>query len=160
MNLSVNISSNTEYVEFVKALTYNMKLKMEYDFTHNVEQNSFPLWNIGVSQHFIFKTRDEINITYSCILEIKYHLETISKNYFLAIKKYKIIYGISNNHPDNIESDLDSLIYFDQEEVKKIKECVKLIDFGSSKAIEKSIKEFEQWKEQEKKKDPEYLLKE
>lgn len=157
----IDIESNEQFVLFGSYLHSNIYYKLGYDFITNVEQSSLPLIGVGQMSTRLFSNRDEINITYHCMLNMAIKLECFASKRFLVIVKPELVYGISNSHPDNINTDMESLdVIFEQEEIKNIVDAYKIIEFGIHKAIDKSINELKEWKEQQKKQTLEYLLKE
>ena len=82
-------------------------------------------------------------------------------NRFKINKEVTVVYGISESHPDTIKFQIEDLCnYLDEFDTTTLKEVAQLADFGTTKGIEKSIKDFEEWKKKEWMKSPEYLLKE
>lgn len=158
----VEMKSQQEFSHFSRMLDYNLRMKLGYEYSmSHLTQSKFPVWTLGSSEHLAFQQRDEEGSVYHCRLKVIYTCREIVLNRFKINKEVTVVYGISESHPDTIKFQIEDLCnYLDEFDTTTLKEVAQLADFGTTKGIEKSIKDFEEWKKQEWMKSPEYLLKE
>lgn len=165
--INVSIENANQFNVFNSALERNLKLKMGYNYSMNeMIHSKFPYWLLGQLSRTLFYQKDLEGMVYECLLQYTLHCREFELGKFKIYKTGKVLYGIGNNHPDNIEFDTNEIEYYKDSlqlatmHENTIEEQIKLIDFGIDKAIEKANKELEEWKIKEWKKTPEYLLKE
>jgi hypothetical protein len=159
---TVEILNQQEFAHLCEIMDHNFRLKMDYDYLKSaVAQYRFPVWTLGSSNHLAFQQKDEEGKVYHCRLRVFYTCREVVLNQFLFNTEIAIIYGISASHPDTIKFMLDDWpSYKDDFDNPVLEETIQLVKFGTTKGIEKSIKDFKEWKKKEWLKSPEYLLKE
>lgn len=162
MECIVEMESQAEFSKLSTLMDCNLRLKLNYEYYMNqLTQSRFPVWTLGSSGHLLFQQRDQEGAVYHCRLKIIYTCREIVLNKFKLNKEINVIYGISETHPDTIVFNInDASQYIDDFNNKEMDELIKMVDFGTTKGIEKAIKDFEEWKKKEWMKTPEYLLKE
>ena len=162
MECIVEMESQAEFSQLSTLMDYNLRLKLNYNYSMNQQtQSRFPVWTLGSSGHLLFQQKDEEGNVYHCRLKIIYTCREIVLNIFKLNKEITVIYGISESHPDTIKFSIEDISnYINDFNNPDLQELIKIADFGTTKGIEKSIKDFEEWKKKEWMKTPEYLLKE
>jgi hypothetical protein len=162
MECTVEMKSQQEFSKFSRMLDYNLRMKLGYEYSMNhLTQSKFPAWTLGSSEHLAFQQRDEEGKVYHCRIKVNYSCREIVLNQFKINKEVTVVYGISDTHPDTIKFQIEDLCnYLDEFDTTTLKEVAELADFGTTKAVKKTIKEFEEWKLKEWMNSIEYLLKE